>query len=52
MLRFYLKLELGAILRLVIDVIGLNVDGRSRDTDWKHKGWRELHIAVDTSTHK
>ena len=45
----------GAIQHLAIDSTGLKVYGKGEwkvkkhDTDGKHRVWRKLHIAVDTS---
>ncbi|EJE8676207.1 IS5 family transposase [Vibrio parahaemolyticus] len=48
----------GAIQHLAIDATGLKVYGegewkvKKHGTDGKHRVWRKLHIAVDTSTHE
>ncbi|MCX8773623.1 IS5 family transposase [Vibrio parahaemolyticus] len=47
----------GAIQHLAIDATGLSVYGEGKwkvkkhGTDGKHRVWRKLHLAVDTSTH-
>lgn len=48
----------GAIQHLAIDATGLKVYGegewkvKKHGTDGKHRVWRKLHLAVDTSTHE
>lgn len=48
----------GAVQHLAIDTTGLKVYGegewkvKKHGTDDKRRVWRELHIAVDTSTHE
>ncbi|HFQ5139507.1 TPA: IS5 family transposase, partial [Vibrio vulnificus] len=43
----------GAIQHLAIDATGLKVYGEGgHGTDGKRRGWRKLHLAVDTSIHE
>ncbi|WP_420378022.1 transposase [Vibrio cholerae] len=44
----------GAIQHLAIDTTGLKVYWKVKrhGTDRKRRGWRKLHLAVDTSTHE
>ncbi len=48
----------GAIRHLAIDAPRLKVCGegewkvKKHGTDGKRRGWRKLHLAVDTSTHE